>query len=229
MPPPRRWLFGAITCAATSHDITAKAYYPGIMASAAPPSDGPMSVLFDVWLLSGVCAGYLDGVLTNSGLSGDDFGLYSLLRAFGPATLTQIHRWTGWPTTTVSAHFRRVERRGHLERQPNPNDRRSSLVALSPAGAAALRQATQPFLAAMRVLRPRFVPDTLRERLVLQDLDRILRDVSGLDSRPYTVDPHDGGPAPAHTLTYLGSELTPTQQDEVRRYIEFLRPDPERN
>jgi DNA-binding MarR family transcriptional regulator len=187
-----------------------------------------MSLLFDVWLLSGLSVGYLDDVLAGSGLSGNDFGLYSLLGAFGPATPTQIHRWTGWPTTTVSAHLGRVDQRGHLERQPNPNDGRSLLVALAPDGTAALRQATGPFLAAMHELRPRFVPDTLRERLVLQDLDRILRDVTGLDSRPYTVDPHDGGPATAHTLTYLGPELTPEQQDEARRYIDFLRLQPER-
>jgi DNA-binding MarR family transcriptional regulator len=188
-----------------------------------------MSLLFDVWLVSGLSAGYLDDVLAASGLSGDDFGLYSLLGGFGPATPTQIHQWTGWPNTTVSAHLRRVEQREHLEREPNPNDRRSSLVALSPAGTAALREATEPFVAAMHDLRPRFVPNTLRERLVLQDLDRILRDVRNLDSRPYTVEPHDGASGPAHTLTYLGRELTQAQRDEVRRYIAFLHAEHERN
>lgn len=182
-----------------------------------------MSLLFDVWLLSGLSAGYLDEVLTSTGLSGDDFGLYSLLGAFGPATPTQVHRWTGWPTTTISAHLRRVEQRGHVDRRPNPEDRRSSLVELSETGRQALRDATEPFLVAMHDLRPRFAPDTLRERLVLQDLDRILRDVTGLDARPYAVDARtDVAPPGQHYLAYHGDPLTTGQEDQVRRYIAFL-------
>jgi DNA-binding MarR family transcriptional regulator len=182
-----------------------------------------MSVLFDLWLLSGLSAGYLDEVLTSTGLNGDDFGLYSLLGAFGPATPTQVHRWTGWPTTTISAHLRRVEQRGHLDRRPNREDRRSSLVKLSDSGRQALREATEPFLVAMHDLRPRFVPDTLRERLVLQDLDRIMREVTGLDARPYAVVARpDAAPPGQYYLAYRGDPLTTDQEDEVRRYIAFL-------
>jgi DNA-binding MarR family transcriptional regulator len=70
--------------------------------------------------------------------------------------------------------LRRVEQRGHLDRQPNPLDRRSSLVTVSETARKALRDATAPFLVAMHRLRPRFIPGTLRERIVLQDVDRIL-------------------------------------------------------
>ncbi len=182
-----------------------------------------MSLLFDLWLLSGLSAGYLGDVLADTDLNGDDFGLYSLLKTFGPATPTQVHRWTGWPTTTISAHLRRVEQRGHVNRSPNPQDRRSSLVALSDAGLQALEHATELFLLAMHQLRRRFVPDTLRERLVLQDLDRILRDAAGHDPRPYTVE-HAKVSSTAHELSYDGARLTPQQVDDVRRYIAFLRP-----
>jgi DNA-binding MarR family transcriptional regulator len=181
-----------------------------------------MSLLFDVWLLSGLSAGYLDDVLAGTDLSADDFGLYSLLSSFGPATPTRVHRWTGWPTTTISAHLRRVEQRGHLDRQPNPEDRRSSLVALSQTGRKALQEATGPFLAAMHRLRPRFIPDTLHERLVLQDLDRILRDVTELDPRPYTVGEARHA-STTHDLAYAGDLLTPDQEAQVRRYIAFLQ------
>jgi DNA-binding MarR family transcriptional regulator len=184
-----------------------------------------MSLLFDLWLLSGLSAGYLDRVLVGTDLTADDFGLYSLLSSFGPATPTQVHRWTGWPVTTISAHLGRVEQRGHLDRQPNPHDRRSSLVALSETGRKALRDATEPFLVAMHRLRGRFIPDTLRERLVLQDLDRILRDVAGLDPRPYTIDGQARDSATTHDLAYAGARLTPDQEDHVRRYLTFLRND----
>ena len=181
-----------------------------------------MSLLFDVWLVSGLTTGYLDGVLRDTGLNGDDFGLYSLLAGFGPATPTQIHRWTGWPTTTISAHLRRVDQRGHLDRRENPRDRRSSLVALSDIGLSALQAAAQPFLAAMHELRGRFAPDTLRQRLVLQDLDRILRDVGGLDARPYSIEPPIDQDDQA-TLAYSGPPLGAAQEQQVRHYIDFLR------
>jgi hypothetical protein len=56
-----------------------------------------ISVLFDVWLLMHLVSGMLDQALAEHGLSGDEFGLYSLLRGFGPVTPTQIARWTGMP------------------------------------------------------------------------------------------------------------------------------------
>ena len=90
-----------------------------------------MSLLFDIWLLSGLMAGLLEDVLAESELNGDDFGMYSLLRRYGPATPTQLHRWTGLPPTTISAHLKRLEKRGHVTRSPNPADRRSHQVGLS--------------------------------------------------------------------------------------------------
>src|SRR5919199_322961 len=103
---------------------------------ASPPAERRLeiSVLFDVWLVMHLVAGLLDQALAEHGLSGDEFGLYSLLRGFGPATPTQISRWTGMPATTVSAALRRLTARGHVERMPHPDDGRSYLVALSDAG-----------------------------------------------------------------------------------------------
>ena len=93
-----------------------------------------MSLLFDVWLVTGLTAGLLDEVLADTELNGDDFGMYSLLRRFGPATPTQLHRWTGLRPTTISAHLKRLDGRGHVSRLPNPADRRSVLVRATPAG-----------------------------------------------------------------------------------------------
>ncbi|WP_132299834.1 MarR family winged helix-turn-helix transcriptional regulator [Kribbella sp. VKM Ac-2568] len=194
---------------------------------AAPPSDGPMSLLFDVWLVGGLASGLLDEVLADTDLSGDDFGMYSLLRRYGPVTPTQVHRWTGLRPTTVSAHLKRLEKRGHVVRSPNPADGRSHLVGLSSAGMEAHDRATEPFLEAMHVLRARFIPDTLRERLVLQHIDTVLREGAGLDDRPYRVAPdeearpHDHAGVPV--LAYPGEPLTASEEQQVRLYIDFLR------
>lgn len=179
-----------------------------------------MSLLFDAWLLTGLTAGLLDDVLAETELNGDDFGMYSLLRRFGPATPTQLHRWTGFPPTTISAHLKRLDARGHVTRLPNPADGRSYQVGLSRSGERAHDAATTPFLEAMHTLRARFVPDTVRERLVLQHIDSVLRDAVGLDPRPYQV-AGDGTGAPL--LTYEGEPLSAAEEQQARLYIDFLR------
>ena len=192
-----------------------------------PASDGPMSLLFDIWLVTGLTSGLLDEVLAETELNGDDFGMYSLLRRFGPATPTQLHRWTGLRPTTVSAHLKRLENRGHVTRLPNPVDGRSHRVGLTAAGEQAHDRATEPFLAAMHELRTKFVPDTVRERLVLQHLDSVLREATGLDDRPYRVILDPDVPHQDRTegtaLAYTGAPLTAAQEQQVRLYIDFLR------
>jgi len=193
----------------------------------APASDGPMSLLFDIWLLTGLTSGLLDEILAETELNGDDFGMYSLLHRYGPVTPTQIHRWTGQRATTISAHLKRLEARGHITRSANPADGRSHQVGLSAAGEAAHDKATEPFLAAMHVLRARFIPDTVRERLVLQHLDTVLRESSGLDQRPYRValehDTPDRDRTGTPVLAYTGEPLSSAEEQQVRLYIDFLR------
>lgn len=155
--------------------------------------------------------------------------MYALLHRFGPATGTRLRRWTGLPLTTVSAHLRRIKQRGHLERLPNPADKRSNLVGLSALGARSYGEATEPFLRAMPQVRARFLPDTLRERLVLQHLNAVLRETTGLDPRPYQVSLSDAaGAIPrdhpgTQTLVYEGDSLTATQEQQVRLYIDLIR------
>jgi DNA-binding MarR family transcriptional regulator len=48
--------------------------------------------------------------------------------------------------TTVSSYVKRFERRGHVAREPNPTDRRSYRIKLTPAGRRAHRAAAKRFL-----------------------------------------------------------------------------------
>jgi DNA-binding MarR family transcriptional regulator len=180
-----------------------------------------ISVLFDVWLLMHLVSGMLDQALAEHGLSGDEFGLYSLLRGFGPVTPTQIARWTGMPTTTVSAALRRLTARGHVERRPHPDDGRSYLVGLSDSGQAAHAGAASGFRTAAARLSDDLGDDERVQRAVLQRLDHALRGITALDSRPYQITESSPGTPPA--LPYTGQPLTPAQEHEVRRYIEFIR------
>ena len=191
------------------------------MTSTGPDGTPSMSVLFDLWLVNHLISGALDDVLTESGLSGEDFGFYSLLRRFGPATPTQVVRWTAMRPTTVSTLVRRLQQRGHVEQRPNPADGRSRLIALTPAGEAAHAETAETFFAATRTLAATLGPDEPRQRAALQRLDTALRKVGGLDPRPYTVPaspPEDAG-----RLTYDGPPLTRDEEAHIRSYIDFVR------
>jgi DNA-binding MarR family transcriptional regulator len=180
-----------------------------------------ISVLFDVWLLMHLVSGVLDEALGEHGLSGDEFGLYSLLKGFGPVTPTQIARWTGMPATTVSAALRRLTARGHVERLPHPDDGRSYLVVLSDAGVTAHARAASSFRTVAARVSHALGDDETAQRVVLQRLDHTLRGITGLDSRPYQVTGSSPGAPPV--LSYTGHPLTPGQEHQVRTFIEFIR------
>lgn len=188
-----------------------------------------MSILFDLWLVNHLLSAALDEVLTeSSGLNGEEFGFYSLLRRFGPVPASQISRWTAMRPTTLSAIVRRLQQRGHVEQRPHPADGRSRLVALTSAGEAAHAAAAEAFFAATRPLAAALGADEPRQRASLQRLDTALRQVGGLDPRPYSLSGGEppGAPAPeapAGQVAYGGRPLSPHEEDSVRAYIDFVR------
>jgi DNA-binding MarR family transcriptional regulator len=183
--------------------------------------DPEMSLLFDLWLVDHLISGALEEVLTTAaGLSGEEFGFYSLLRRFGPVSPSQVVRWTAMRPTTVSTLVRRLQQRGHVEQRPHPGDGRSRLLALTPAGEAVHGEAATAFFAATRALSAALGPDERDQRVSLQRLDAALRAVGGLDPRPYGLLP---AAAPGQRLTYEGAPLTADEEADVRRYIDFIR------
>jgi DNA-binding MarR family transcriptional regulator len=188
----------------------------------------PMSVLFDLWLVNHLLSAALDEVLTEaSGLNGEEFGFYSLLRRFGPVPASQISRWTAMRPTTLSALVRRLQLRGHVEQRPNPADGRSRLLALTPAGEEAHAVTADAFFTATRPLAAALGADEIGQRASLQRLDAALRQVGGLDPRPYSVaagNPAAAAPATGeHQLAYAGRPLSPAEEDSVRAYLDFVR------
>jgi DNA-binding MarR family transcriptional regulator len=103
------------------------------------------NVLFDVWLLSRATTGLLDVALAPTGLTADEFGLYSVLTSAETMTPSQLARWMSAPPTTVSSYIKRLESRGHLARERNPDDGRSSVLRLTAAGRSAHAAAAAAF------------------------------------------------------------------------------------
>ena len=112
------------------------------------------NVLFDVWLVSRAATGVLDSALAPTGLSADEFGIYSVLTSADALTPSELARWMAAPATTVSSYVKRLERRGHAKRVANPHDGRSYMLSLTPSGRRAHRAAVEAFIPVLeRVVR----------------------------------------------------------------------------
>ncbi|MDN4647296.1 MarR family winged helix-turn-helix transcriptional regulator [Curtobacterium sp. PsM8] len=85
------------------------------------------------------------------GLNATDTRLVFFLEtATGGATPKQAGEYLGLSTGATTSLIDRLERHGHLERRPNPTDRRSVLLHLTPSGAAVAQQISAVWSAAVR-------------------------------------------------------------------------------
>jgi DNA-binding MarR family transcriptional regulator len=96
--------------------------------------DQNLDALFLVWLTARATSDLLDAALAPVGLTGDEYAIYSILTAAPSITPTELARWMAAPPTTVSSYVKRFEARGHVVRVPNPGDRRSYGLRLTPTG-----------------------------------------------------------------------------------------------
>ncbi len=135
------------------------------------------NVLFDIWLVSRSTTGLLDAALAPTGLSSDEFGVYSVLTSADALTPSELARWMSAPSTTVSSYVKRFERRGHVVREPNPDDNRSYRIRLTPEGRLAHRAAGQAFMPVLDAVVATLGPDEPAVRSALGTL-RIALDSS---------------------------------------------------
>ncbi len=67
------------------------------------------------------------------GLNGTDLQFLNLLELQGSATPGDLARWSGLTTGGVTVAVDRLEKAGYVKRQPNPKDRRSTIIRPVPA------------------------------------------------------------------------------------------------
>jgi hypothetical protein len=181
-----------------------------------------MSLLFDIWLLTGLSSGLLDEVLAEAELNGDDFGMYSLLRApalraghpdaaaplDGSAADHDLGapQATGeaWPRGAFTQPARSSLPPGRLERSRRRCPRAGH-------GAVPRRDARPPAEVRTRHGAGADGPGTPRR----------------LDGRPYRVSPEPNETTADQpgvpVLAYHGSPLSAAEEQQVRLYIDFLR------
>jgi DNA-binding MarR family transcriptional regulator len=113
------------------------------------------TILFDVFLTNQKRAQLIDAALADTVLPAEDYPFYVFIGAEGPWTPTGLAQRLEMPLTTVLFRVRRLERRGHLKRTPNPDDGRSFRIALTPAGQRLLRKARPKFREAAEAVEAR--------------------------------------------------------------------------
>lgn len=72
--------------------------------------------------------------LLEAGVDPEEYGFLSFVGTLEPVTRTTLAAATGFRRTTLRDAIGRLVERGHVEERPNPRDRRSRLLVLTPAG-----------------------------------------------------------------------------------------------
>ena len=95
---------------------------------------------------------HLDRGLQESGLSGADSEVLAVLSGHDGDRMParDLCNTLGWEKSRLSHQVRRMQRDGLISREPNPDDARSTMVCLLPAGRAAIEKAAPGHVADVR-------------------------------------------------------------------------------
>jgi DNA-binding MarR family transcriptional regulator len=129
---------------------------------------GPDTILLDLFRTNQVRERLIEASLAGLELPPEDYPFYVLIGAEGPWTPTLLAERMAMPLSTVLFRVGRLEKRGHVERVPNPDDRRSYLISLNADGQQLLQQARPRFRAFAESVETRLGEqrvDTLRGHL----------------------------------------------------------------
>ncbi len=137
--------------------------------------DDGYTLLFDVWVTANSTRALLDQALRPSGLSAEEFALYSAIRRDGGITPTELASLMALPPTTISSIVGRLQRRGHIQRAANPGDARSYRIELTAAGQAAHAAAATLFAPVLGRVEAALSMPTGQARAVLASITSAVR------------------------------------------------------
>ena len=115
----------------------------------------PDTILLDLFRTNQVRERLLAAALEDVELQPQDYPFYVLIGAEGPLTPTALAARMEMPLSTVLFRSGKLERRGHVERALNPDDRRSYLLRLTKEGARLLAEARPRFRALAEAVEAR--------------------------------------------------------------------------
>ena len=131
-----------------------------------------LSVLFELFAASRAAGELLAAAMADSPLTPEEYAVYSILFDEGPHTPTELARRTGMPPTSMSHFVKGLLERGHAERFPAIEDRRSYRIVLTPAGGRAHAAASAAFAEADQRFIRALAADEEDARAVLRAIGR---------------------------------------------------------
>ncbi|MBA3717522.1 MAG: MarR family transcriptional regulator [Actinobacteria bacterium] len=121
------------------------------------------TILLDVFVTNQLRERLIAAALAPTKLPPEDYPIYVLVGSEGPWTPTGLAERTQMPLSTVLFRLRRLEERGHAERIPNPDDRRSYRVRLTSRGEKLLADARPRFRALAETVEAQIGKRTIAE------------------------------------------------------------------
>ena len=109
------------------------------------------NVALDLFVVDQHLGSLLDATVAEAGLTASLYAVYSQL-AQGPRTPGQLSETLGVRPTTLSGYLATMARWGHLSRSRNEHDGRSSVLALTEAGQAKVRECRPLMQRALKTL-----------------------------------------------------------------------------
>jgi DNA-binding MarR family transcriptional regulator len=136
-------------------------------------SKGELSLLFFLYKAEKAAEALVDETLA-PGIA-DGYAAMSLIKLRGPQTPTALAQQLGMLLSTTSALIQRLVKRGHVVQEPNPQDGRSYLVALTPLGDAEHQTAVPVFSRLMMDIQAELEHPPAEVAAMLQDLERAIQ------------------------------------------------------
>jgi DNA-binding MarR family transcriptional regulator len=120
--------------------------------------DSRLSLLFELYAASRASSELIHAAMVEAPLTPAEYAVYSVIFDEGPHAPTELARRTGMPPTSMSHFVRAMLERGHAQRSPSPEDRRSYRIVLTEAGlhahaasSRAFQEANDRFVGALAV------------------------------------------------------------------------------
>jgi DNA-binding MarR family transcriptional regulator len=138
------------------------------------------NVALDLFVLDQHVGTLLRAAFEGTGVRPAEYAVYSQL-VKGARTPGQLIETLGVRPATLSGYLSAMEARGHVLRSPHANDRRSSVLRLTPAGRAAVVECRPRMRHAVRLVNNRLggAEAVAAMRSALADLDRAVTRATG--------------------------------------------------
>ena len=113
------------------------------------------ALILDLTTAANLASARLGRELAEMGISMELLGLLFEIRLAEPVTPTALAARTGYPLTTLSDYVQRLVDAGEVQRDPNPEDRRSHLLSVTPAGRERIVASSQAVARVVKAIVPR--------------------------------------------------------------------------